>query len=317
MNKISLLLIILGVLTNTKGFGQQQANFSLSNQFMGIYNPSSIPDEYTYYHQNIIVGANVKRQWTNLVSAPQTQTIRGEFITTSDNTFNLLTGIHIINDQAGPITTTGLYVRLAGIMSNYDPQVGGFSAGIQIGMVQQAIRTNSLQEKYPTDILTIEDKKATKPQIGAGISYYNNFENDLALNTGISITQITGSDYSFKGNSLSYNYKSQMHYYAYGKIRKYIFEEQAIELDTRIRYVNNTPLNFDVQLLGFITEFLSIEIGSNSSGIGHGGVGLYLFDIFGMDNNLMSITYSFNPSLINAGTAFGNTHEININYSFK
>lgn len=304
-----------------KSSAQQQAAFSLYNQFEGIYNPSAIPNEYTDYEHHFIFGADARKQWTNLSSAPRTQYLKGEYITNSDNTFNLLMGGYIVSDKAGPISTTSVSVRLAGIMSNYDPVMGGFSAGLQLGAIQYRINTIELHEKYPTDILTAQSAQSTKPQLGLGISYYNSFKHglfsDTKLNAGISITQLGFNQQIFKDDSNEFGLETDLHYYAYAKIKKAFYSGQDLEFNTWFRYVKGIPTNFDAHVIFDINDYFSLELGLNSAGTAHGGVGLNIFDIFGQKDNLMHIGYSFNPSFLKAGTAFGNTHEVNINYSFR
>ena len=315
---LSILFIVVAISQNC---GQQQAVFSLYNQFEGIYNPSAIPSEYIKYDHNFIIGADARSQWTNLPSAPRTQFLKGEYITSSDNTFNLLMGGYIMHDKAGPVSTTGTFFRLAGIMSNYDPKLGGLSAGLQLGAIQYSINTFDLHSKYPNDILTAENVQATKPQLSLGVSYYNSFDNGVfentRLNTGISITHLGFNKQIFKDDSHEFEFNTNMHYYAYAKFQKEFYDIQALELNTWVRYVEGTPANIDAHIIFDVNEFFSLELGINTGGSAHGGIGLNLFDIFSGNNNLMHIGYSFNPSFLRAGNAFGNTHEVVINYSFQ
>ena len=303
-----------------KGHTQQQAAFSLYNQFEGLYNPSAVPNEYINFEHNLIFGADARQQWINLPAAPKTQFLKGEFITDFDNTFNLLMGGYVVSDKVGPISTTGVYFRLAGIMSNYDPILGGISAGLQLGAIQYRINTTALQAKYPTDILTAQDIQATKPQLSLGVSYYNSFKNgifaDTKLNTGISITHLGFNQALFKDDVHQFEIKTNRHYYGYAKLRKSFYGEQALEFNTWIRYVKNMPFNMDAHLVFDINDNFSLELGTNSAGTAHGGIGLNLFDVFGGSDNLMHIGYSFNPSFLKAGNAFGNTHEVCVSYSF-
>lgn len=318
INLIGCLFLLVFSATNVHA--QQQASFSLYNQFEGIYNPSSVPDEYTIYEHNLIFGAATRRQWANLSTAPKTQFLKGEYITQFENTFNLLMGGYITNDQAGPISITGVSLRLAGIMSNYDPVLGGISAGLHIGATQYRINTTSLQSKYPNDILTAQNTQASKPQLSLGVSYYNSFKHgifaDTKLNTGFSITNLGFNQKVFKDQSNEFDLTTNLHYYAYAKIRKSFYSEQALEFNTWIRYTQNIPMNADIHMIFDVNDNFSLELGLNTSGTAHGGIGLNLYDIFSNDN-LMHIEYAFNPSFLQAGGAFGNTHEVSINYSFK
>lgn len=318
MQKIIILLLL--TFAFTRSYAQQPA-FSFYNQFEGIYNPSSTPSEYRRYDQNLIIGANARTQWTNLPSSPKTQFLRAEYITNSKNTFDMLMGGYILKDQAGPISTTGAYFRLAGIMSKYDPKLGGISAGLQLGAIQYNINTTTLQEKYPTDFLTAQNTHATKPQLSLGVSYYNHFRkgifNNTDFNTGISITHLAFNAQVFSDDSNEFEFNTNMHYYAYAKIRKAFYDVQALELNTWVRYVKGLPSNIDAHLVFDINEVVSLELGANSAGIGHGGIGINIFDFLGSENNLMHLSYGFNPSFLKAGRAFGNTHEINITYSME
>ena len=136
---------------------QQQLAYPCMINCPGLYNPSSIPDEYMFDQHNLIIGVMNRRQWVDLKSGPRTQAASAEYITSNGNTFNLLVGAYVMKDQAGPVSTTGACLRLASIMSDYDPFWGGFSAGLQFGVTQFKVNTKSLQEKYPNDILTYEN----------------------------------------------------------------------------------------------------------------------------------------------------------------
>ena len=318
-------VLIIGVISFVgvnKIFGQQQAGFSLYNQFAGVYNPSAIPDEYTNNEHNFIFGLNARTQWTELASAPRTQAISGEYITNNSiNSFNVLVGGYIMNDKIGPISTTGAYFRAASILSDYDPTYGGFSAGLEFGAIQYRINTSTLAEKYPNDILTANKVNSSKPQIGLGVSYFNTFRKGVfkntKINTGISLIQIGFSDVKFQDELNEFGYAEFMHLYGYGKIRK-SFGSQSLEFNTWLRYVTSAKVNADFHLLFNINEIFSIEFGTNTSGIRHVGFGLNFIDLFGAGSeDMVHITYSYNPSSLTVGNVFGNTHEIGLKYSFE
>ena len=320
MKKYILSLIIFAFSLG-QSFGQQEASYIFYNQYEGRYNPSAIPSEYILYHHNLLVGATANTQWTNLSSAPKTQFLRAEYITKNDHTFNLLMGGYITHDKAGPIATTGAFFRLAGLMSKYDHKLGGISAGLQVGAVQYSVNTSSLRIKYPTDILTSQNAQTTRPQLSLGVSYYNRFEEGIFrnsnLNTGISITHLGFNELTFNDEANEFHLHTDMHYYAYAKFRKEFYDVQALELNTWIKYVKYLPTNIDVHLIFDISDVFSVEVGGNSAGIAHGGVGVNLFDFWGAENNLLHLSYGFNPSFLQAGRAFGNSHEISVSYSFQ
>jgi len=320
MNKYLFSLIIMLFVVG-QNYGQQEPAYSFYHQYEGIYNPSAVPNEYIHYNHHIIIGATANTQWTNLPSAPKTQFLQAQYITDNDNTFNLLMGGYITHDKAGPISTTGAFYRLAGIMSKYGPKLGGISAGLQLGAVQYTINTSSLHAKYPTDILTSSNTQTTRPQLSLGVSYYNRFQEGIFrnsnLNTGVSITHLGFNEITFKDEVSEFKFQANMHYYAYAKLRKEFYDTQAFELSSWIKYAKNLPTNIDVHIVFDINDIFSIELGGNSAGLAHGGIGINLFDFWGAENNLMRFSYGFNPSFLKAGRAFGNSHEININYSFQ
>lgn len=317
--KYTTLLVFFLLSLSQSGKAQQQTNSYLYDRLAGIYNPSSIPDAYNKYNHRLILGLSTRSQWGGVVKGPTTQTARIDYITKSDNTFNILIGTYLLNDKIGPISSTGIYFKLANFMSKYNRRFGGFSAGIQFGAIQYRINTQSLYEKYPNDILTHENTSKTTPELSLGLSYYKIFTKGLLRQTrfsmGASIAQLGFNNLDFKDDSTSFSIRKKMHSYGYIKINKPLIKHITFELSSWVRYVKNTPLNVDIlSKLSFNDTFI-IEGGTNTSGIAHFGFGINIHKLFTKSDNLISINYSFNPSLINYSSLLGNTHEITVTYS--
>jgi len=298
---------------------QQKSNSYMYDKLAGIYNPSSIPDVYYKYNYRTIIGLSTKSQWGGVIKGPKTQSVSIEYITKSSNTFNLLIGSYLLNDKIGPISSTGIYFKVANFMSKYDSRYGGISAGIQFGAIQYRINTQSLYKKYPNDILTQNNSKVTNPELSLGISYYkiitSGFLDKMRITTGVSIAQLGFNQLEFKDENNGFSIRKKMHTYGYLKVNKPLSDFITLELSSWTRYVKNTPLNIDIiGKLSFNDTFI-IEGGTNSSGIAHFGFGLNMRKLFSKRDNLISINYSFNPSLINYGSLLGNTHEITVVYS--
>ena len=300
-------------------FAQQQPGLSLYDQLAGIYNPSSIPDEYTYDQHNVIIGAMYRRQWVDLKSGPRTQAVSAEFITDYNNTFNLLMGAYILKDEAGPISTTGACLRLASIMSDYDPFWGGFSAGLQFGVTQFKVNTTALQEKYPNDILTYQNPQTIKPELSAGVSYYKVFDRgslrNSSLNAGISVAYLAFNELQFEDELGSFRIDATPHFYVYGKFAKEFRDDRRLEFNTWAKYVTNAPANVDLHVLYYINDIIWMEAGYNSAQIAHVGFGLQFRDLFSGSDNLVALAYSLDPPIFKVANFFGVTHELSLRYS--
>ena len=301
---------------------QQQTAWSSYDQLSGLFNPAAIPDNYTKYQHNINIGVSARRQWTKFNSAPKTQSIAAEYITDADNTFNFLFGGYLLNDRAGPVSSTGLYAKIASIMSRYDPTIGGFSGGIQLGMMQYRINTDVLREKYPDDILTLINVSTIKPAVSIGVSYYNKiktkgFFRGTYFNTGLSIAQLGFSKTEFADELKKFNIFTEPHLYFYAKLYKPFRLQNALEFNTWVKYVPDAPVNMDLHLLYFVNKQIWLEAGANSSGIGHVGLGFQLQNFYKRSENLLRINYAYNPSFFKYGSVLGNTHEIGLKYSFR
>ncbi len=319
--KILIGLFLIGIIIPDNLVAQQLPGFIFYNQVAGLYNPSAIPSEYSKHQHNLIVGATVRRQGTKISSAPKTQAIKAEYISDYGGTFNFLYGGYILNDQAGPIRTTGIYGRIASIMSKYSSEVGGFSGGIQLGMTQYSVNTAELQERYPDDILTQMNPHSVRPSLSVGVSYYNKitsqgiFDNSY-INAGISVAQIGFSKHKFSDELQEFNIYTDPHIYFYGKMFKK-FSLNAIEINSWVKYIPNAPINADIHLLYYINSTFWFEMGANSSGIGHAGIGVQFKNFFNSDDNLLQLNYAYNPSWIKFGNIFGDTHELTLKYSLR
>ncbi len=297
---------------------QQKANSYLYDKLGGIYNPSYIPEVYYKYNHHTIAGLSARSQWGGIIKGPLTQTARLEFITKSDNTFNMLFGTNIVNDKIGPITSTGIYFKLANFMSNYNEDYGGFSAGIQFGAIQYRINTTSLYDKYPNDILTHNDTKLVNPELSVGFSYFNVIPsgvlNNTAIYAGVSLAQLGFNHLDFKDDSTDFSIYKKMHTYGYLKLRKPISSDIDLEMSSWVTYVQSIPTNIDFLIKLSFSDTFTIEGGTNSSGIAHFGFGMNLPKLLPGDK-IISINYSFNPTLKNFSSLLGNTHEISVVYS--
>ena len=316
--KFLVLTIGIAVVTATNGMCQQTVGLAMYSQFSGTYNPASIPNEYVRNEHQLVVKSMVQRQWSGLQSGPRTQIIDVDYVAASDRTFNLLAGAYIINDRSGPISQTGVYGRVGTIMSKYNPRWGGFSAGIEAGIVQSRVDRDRLQEKYPNDILTLSNPSTISPSFGVGVSYYNHFTSGnfkgVHINTGISVKQVGFGETMFEDATNRFSLFLVPHTYLYGSIYKELKYGRAIEFNTWVKHAAGAPVNVDLHLSYYINEVINLEVGANSSGLGYFGMGLS-FNGLGSNYSRLKISYSFNPSIMNTGAVLGNSHSLGLAYS--
>ncbi len=318
--RMILCVLLLPLVMVTTLDAQQQPSVSLLSQFNGLINPSSLPDDFIQNDYRFVAGALYRNQWSKLSSAPRTMSLRAEYITNSNRTFNLLLGGYVLHDKAGAISSTETSVRIASIMSKYNPSFGGFSAGIKVGIVDYRIDTESLRQKYPNDILTHMSTRSMSPTVGIGVSYYNKINhgrsNESLYHVGISMEKIGLSTTEFKDENSSFSIQSETHYQAYAKFQKQNKDDSSYGINGYVRYVKDAPISIDLQLTYHPIRDIWFEVGSNSSGIGHVAAGVVLHDIFQNTANDTKIMYAYSPSFFDQGSVFGNTHEVSVTYAY-
>ncbi len=315
MRKVKLALIFVLFLWQM-ALSQQIPLFTQYSEYQGLLNPSAVLNDYFLYEYNLTMGASVRNQWIGIDGSPKTQALRGEYMYDTGNTFNFLFGGYALNHQTGPISFTGLYGRVAGLMTDYDPLYGGLSVGLSGGLVQYRVDVSELRQLYPDDILTSVNQTKFFPDVGVGITYYRQMKESIFrgdnVYIGLSIPQVLGLDLQFKDDTGEFDIRRVPHYFAFLSYYKIISEDSFLEFSNWTKFVANAPINYDFNVRYQLNRNIWIGAGASTAGIGHFEFGLLLDNTLGIWDNRLKIAYGYDPSFNTYGARFGHSHEINV-----
>ena len=314
-----MILVVLGVLSSFFTVEAQQLPlFTQYRENTSILNPASFSHDYLLYDHNLSFGLSYRRQWTDLKTGPRTQTLRGEYIFDDIGSFSLVAGGYLLNDQTGPTGLTGVYGRIAGILTD-DPYYGGFSIGLTAGAVQYRVNVSEIRLRESGDILGMDDQQQIYPDVGLGIYFYKLLEGSGFLGgshfySGLSVPQVIGLNLAFEDEEGKFHTKRVQHFYAHVGLYKYI-GDGFLEPSVWLKYTPNAPVNVDLNLRYQMASKFWLGAGGSSAGAVHLETGMLIGENVGFNNNL-KIGYGFDYSFTSFGPFAGAAHEINLSYTF-
>ncbi len=316
MNRFGATLAFLISLFLTPTHAQQIPLFTQYREMHGVLNPAAVPYSFLTDKNRGSIGVSNRRQWLNMPNPPTTQILRGEYFAADRTGVALLAGGYLINDQTGPTGFTGLYGRVAGVVTS-DAEVGGFSLGLALGAVQYRLKATELKLRDPDDVRVNEDRTKMYPDLSIGAFWYQRFGDfsDDYVYAGVSVPQIMGLDLSLANADKALQYQRIPHYYASAGWYHFFGEGAFIEPSVWVKYVKNVPLNVDLNLRYQAANTFWVGAGSSLSGNIHAELGVILGKNIGFDSNFR-VGYGFDYSTQTYGSITGTTHEINISYSF-
>jgi type IX secretion system PorP/SprF family membrane protein len=317
MKKI--ILLTLGVVCSFLSLDAQQLPlFTQYRENTTIINPASFNHDFLLNEHNLSFGASYRRQWTDMKSGPRTQTVRGEYIFSELGSFALVTGGYLLNDKTGPTGLTGVYGRVAGILTD-DPYYSGLSFGLSAGAVQYRVNVTEIKLREAGDVLGMDDQSQIFPDVGLGVFYYQlldggGFLDESHFYAGVSVPQVMGLDLEFQDDNSDFSTKRIQHFYGQVGLYKYI-GDGFIEPSLWVKYAPNVPLNVDLNVRYQMAGNFWLGVGGSSAGAAHLEAGLLVGESAGFDNNFR-IGYGYDYNFSSFGPFAGSTHEINLSYSF-
>jgi type IX secretion system PorP/SprF family membrane protein len=316
MNRFGAIITLLTCLFVAPTQAQQIPLFTQYREMHGILNPAAIPHGFMTNQNKGAFGISNRRQWLNIPNPPTTQILRGEYFAADRTGVALLAGGYLLNDQTGPTGFTGLYGRVAGVVTN-DAEVGGVSVGLALGAVQYRLKTTELKLRDADDIRATEDRMKIYPDLSIGAFWYQRFGDfsDDYVYAGVSVPQIMGLDLSIADVSKSLQYKRVQHFYASAGWYHFFGDGTFIEPSVWVKYVKNVPLNVDINLRYQAADTFWVGAGTSVSGNIHAELGVILGKNIGFESNFR-VGYGFDYSTQSYGSFTGPTHEINISYAF-
>ncbi|MEM9991703.1 MAG: PorP/SprF family type IX secretion system membrane protein [Bacteroidota bacterium] len=307
------LLLFVGISTVQ---AQQLSLFTQYREHNTVINPAAISSDFLAFGHNASFGLSYRLQWAEYAGSPRTQLLRGEYMTTDYNV-NLLVGGHIMRDQAGAFGSTGIYGRLAGIISG-DPEYSGLSLGLSVGAVQYSVLTGDLRVRDEGDILAVANQSQMHPDVGVGIYAYTYLDagpDGGYLYGGISVPQAIGLDLNFTDENENFQIKRIQHVFANIGLMSFLRDDNFIEPSIWLKYVPGAPINADFNIRYQFSENLWIGTGMSTAKNAHIEAGLLVGDVISYGRNL-KIGYGFDYSFTSFGPTVGATHEINIAFAF-
>jgi type IX secretion system PorP/SprF family membrane protein len=295
---------------------QQLPIFTQYREMQGILNPAAVSYGFLTAQNKTAFGVSSRRQWLNMPNPPTTQVLHGSYFAADRTGVAFLGGGYLINDQTGPTSFTGLYGRIAGVLTN-DAEVGGISVGLAIGAVQYRLKSGNLKLRDVDDILANEDRTKVYPDLSIGAFWYQKmgaFSDDY-LYAGVSVPQMIGLDLSINDVSKTLHYERIQHYYASAGWYHFFGEGSFIEPSVWVKYVKNVPINVDFNVRYQAANTFWLGAGSSVSGNIHAELGVILGKNLGFDSNLR-VGYGFDYSSQSYGSQVGPTHEVNMSYAF-
>ncbi len=315
MTRFRLLFIFLA--TSFLAQAQQLPLFTQYRDNNTIINPASVESDFLGFGQNLTFGATYRRQWTGISGAPQTQTLRGSYLNVDMSGVAIMAGGYLMNDQTGPTGFTGLYGRIAGLLTD-DPLYGGFSIGLSAGFVQYRVKASEIRLREDGDVLGNVDMSQFYPDVGVGLFFYRAidggaFDGDY-IYAGLSVPQVLGLDLAFQDENGDFLLKRVQHFYGQLGLYKFFDNDSFLEPSVWVRYAANVPFNADFNIRYQLPTSLWVGTGVSLSKTLHLEAGVVLGENVGWDNSLR-IGYGFDHTFSTFGPMSGSTHEINIAFS--
>jgi type IX secretion system PorP/SprF family membrane protein len=316
MNRNGVFIALLTCFFVLKMQAQQIPLFTQYREMHGILNPAAVPYGFLTNQNKTSFGVLNRRQWLNMPNPPTTQILRGEHFAADRTGVAMLAGGYLINDQTGPTGFTGLYGRIAGVITN-DADVGGVSFGLSVGAVQYRLKTTELKLRDDGDIRAIDDRSTVYPDLSIGAFWYQKFPDisDDYVYAGVSVPQMMGLDLNVTDVDKTLHYQRVRHYYASAGWYHFFDEGSFIEPSVWVKYVKNVPLNVDFNLRYQAANTFWVGAGSSLMGNIHAELGFILGKNVGFDSNFR-VGYGFDYSSQTYGSFVGTTHEVNLSYSF-
>lgn len=304
-------LILITMLLAAPAFAQQLPLYSLYREHNFILNPAIAGSE-----DRGSVNASYRYQWTKIEGAPQT--LSASYRTPIPK-YNLGVGAHIVNDQTGPTSFTGL----TGAVSYHidfrkiNPfswakflRKSHISVGLSFSVNQYRLNSSELLLDQPNDAL-INSSNNTKfmPNAGAGIFYYYD-----KFYIGYSSPTILPISVNFTEDATISNLQRELHHYVVlgGKIPLGNDYQPKLTLEPMawFRSVKGAPFQVDGYMRLRYKNLFWFGTGFRSSMTVIADAGFIIGDKF-------KIGYAYDQQVNNVSAFTGSTHELVLSYLFK
>jgi type IX secretion system PorP/SprF family membrane protein len=311
-------LTILGILLSVSIKAQQLPVINLFADNMSILNAAAVSSEYMKNQYSMQAGLIYRTQWVGLEGAPKTQTLMINKLFRSRSSFDLSLGGYIVNDQVGPVGTTGVHGRVSSVLGTGKLEDGIFSVGLNLGINQYRIDFSQINFAE-SEFIDQRNTSFIYPDVGVGVFYareleFGIFDGDIFY-ASASVPQMFALRLKYQDDvtQKSYSISRTRHYYANMGLIKYYDSDRYFEIGTWVKYLKGSV--FHIDLIGKFKMNESFWIGAGISSNKSFSVesGTYLYDILGNDTGL-KISYSFINYFQENSVYLNVSHEVSIQY---
>jgi len=299
--------------------GQQLPLYTQYRENAGLLNPAALESDFMGYANNLTIGASYRSQWDAISGAPRTMILRGTYLADDYAGLTFMGGGYLLRDQTGPLSFTGAYGRIAGVITA-DPTQGGVILGLSAGIVQFGLNRDIVVVRDMTDELALTARSQLFPDVGVGIYAYRYLSTGRTKSAyvygGASMPQVLGLN--LKDRTAAGDYYLQRVRHIYGLLGMYLFfdDNSFLEPSVWFKYVPNAPMNVDLNLRYQLPGSLWIGAGGSSAWTLHVEAGVLIGSNLGLDSAIR-VGYGYDYSFKTYGPFAGGTHEVNLSYSLN
>lgn len=293
--KKRIIYLFLGLISFTECFSQQDALYS---QYM--FNPFMINPAYAGSRNATSAVLLFREQWLGIDGAPSTQTFSMHSPFAKNN---MALGLNISNDAIGPTRNTGGFLTYA---YHIKLSKGKLAFALRGGIYNSRLDQSLLNYQDQTDhFIGTSATNAISPSFDFGTYYYTN-----KFYLGFSATHLTQNKFLYEGLPEGSNFELKRHYmvatgYAWEISKNAVFKPSIL-----VKYVENAPINIDVNASVLLKKVLWLGLSYRSAG------SLVFITEFNIAQ-FLRIGYSYDLVTSNLKRFSGATHELFVGFDFN
>jgi len=290
MKKIKILLSVLGLLSITTMFGQQDPQYTQYMYNMNILNPA-----YAGSKGVGSIGLLARSQWVGVDGAPQTVTLSAH--TPLGNALG--GGISVIHDEIGPAKEDNVYVDFSYTIAT--SEVGRLAFGIKAGMTFLDVREFITTDPDPENVPIHE----SSPNFGAGMYYYTD-----KFYLGLSAPNLLETRYLEKEDGYVSTVSERMHYFLAAGYVFQVSDNLKLKPSTMIKATQGSPLSVDLSANLLVDERVEIGLSHRFDDSFSAMVGFQVNEDF-------RIGYAYDHTNSSFGAFNSGSHEIMLLFDFN
>ncbi|MCI5082525.1 MAG: PorP/SprF family type IX secretion system membrane protein [Saprospiraceae bacterium] len=306
MRIILLALIMLGC--NTLLNAQQLPFMALFRENWNLLNPAAPSDDYIQFENYNSIGTHFRKQWVQLEEAPTTALLNGQFVL---DDYNILTGGHLVHDQTGKLSFTGLYGNFAYRLAFNSRKRQYLYLGLNLGILQYRANLADILFDQP-EVLQLANEQVYRLDAGFGAFYQ--LEDQFYV--GLSIPQSLGIDQRFQENPTDFELERVAH--AYFVLGGFLDAEALGRLEPTLwlRFVPGAPFTYDLNVRSHFSENFWLGVGGGLSRTLRIETGFRLGESLGWYDGQLKTGVSVGIPMGTYGNAFGMSGEVHVGFSW-